>query len=469
VAGPLYDGSDGATCTFRNQGARIAWAHRLGDWQDAAGTAQGPRAFATVKVRPGDASHSLRIDVTGLARAWLDGRYANEGLFLMGAAGQDAGVALFHSREAADAALRPVLILTLRNGGELKLDARADTTLDCSTYQSLGARPTLSAGSGHRAALQFDLPGTPQPVVRATLELTVERAFGDVTLGVFRIDPAAATSPRPTAGPGIAARYPRDAGIGKDADVLMATGFEDASWRRAWSYVDPRSAVEIVERPTAQGFAPLQGRALQVRIPAGQNLGLDMGYRFAGKAGREPEEIWFRYYLRLGHDWMPRDGGKLPGLSATYSQAGWGGRKADGSTGWSMRGNFAATPSPGNPYRGRTPIGTYAYHADMQDQFGDAWPWSGDGSVLARDRWYCIEQYVKVNRPGVRDGVIRAWVDGVPVFERTGLHLRDIDSIRIEQVWMNVYFGGTDPTPADLHLFIDNVVVARSYIGPMAP
>jgi len=34
---------------------------------------------------------------------------------------------------------------------------------------------------------------------------------------------------------------------------------------------------------------------------------------------------------------------------------------------------------------------------------------------------------------------------------------------------MNVYYGCTAPAPTDLHLFIDNVVIARKYIGPMLP
>lgn len=33
---------------------------------------------------------------------------------------------------------------------------------------------------------------------------------------------------------------------------------------------------------------------------------------------------------------------------------------------------------------------------------------------------------------------------------------------------MNVYHGGMALSPSDQHLFIDNVVVARKYIGPMA-
>jgi hypothetical protein len=135
-----------------------------------------------------------------------------------------------------------------------------------------------------------------------------------------------------------------------------------------------------------------------------------------------------------------------------------------------MRGSFSRVPDRNSPYHDLTPIGTYAYHADMEEDFGDTWDWSSNGrALLARNRWYCIEQYFKVNQPGRKDGILRAWVDGLPVYERTGIRVRDIPSIKIEQIWMNVYYGGASPSPAELHLFIDNVVIARKYIGPMTP
>jgi hypothetical protein len=134
-----------------------------------------------------------------------------------------------------------------------------------------------------------------------------------------------------------------------------------------------------------------------------------------------------------------------------------------------MRGAFYRQPEPTNPYRNFTPIGTYAYHPDVGDFWGDDWAWSiGHRGLLERNHWYCIEQYLKVNQPGYKDSVFRAWVDGQLVFEKTGFRVRDVGSIRIEQVWMNVYYGGTAPSPQDQHLFIDNVVIARRYIGPMS-
>jgi hypothetical protein len=64
--------------------------------------------------------------------------------------------------------------------------------------------------------------------------------------------------------------------------------------------------------------------------------------------------------------------------------------------------------------------------------------------------------------------VLRAWIDGQLVFERTDVRYRVVPTLRIEELWMNVYHGGTAKAQKDMSLYIDNVVVARRYIGPMA-
>jgi hypothetical protein len=159
----------------------------------------------------------------------------------------------------------------------------------------------------------------------------------------------------------------------------------------------------------------------------------------------------------------------MPGISGTYGIAGWGGRKSDGTDGWSARGQFFKSIPAGtsNPLAGRHPIGTYCYHADMAGQYGDNWVW-GDHALgfLENDRWYCVEQFLKLNNPGKADGVLRAWIDGKPAFEKTDIRFRKVDKLKIEQIWMNVYHGGTAPSPHEQHLCIDNVVIAREYIGP---
>ena len=206
-----------------------------------------------------------------------------------------------------------------------------------------------------------------------------------------------------------------------------------------------------------------------MKIAEGATGALNTLYKFKREIGEEPEEIFFRYYLRLADDWnQTLQGGKMPGISGTYGVAGWGGRKVDGTDGWSARGSFSLTIPEGNPLAGLTPMGNYCYHADMKGYYGNVWIWQeGYRGFLENNRWYCVEQYLKMNTPGEKDGIIRAWIDGGPAFEKTDIRFRLVDKLKIEQIWMNVYHGGKKPSPYDQHLYIDNVVIARKYIGPM--
>ena len=43
---------------------------------------------------------------------------------------------------------------------------------------------------------------------------------------------------------------------------------------------------------------------------------------------------------------------------------------------------------------------------------------------LADNRWYCIETHEQLNTPGVNNGVLEAWVDGVKVLTRTDILFR---------------------------------------------
>ena len=264
-------------------------------------------------------------------------------------------------------------------------------------------------------------------------------------------------------GDGLAARYPGDRGITSDSGVICATGFESGSWRLKWSGGE-RPTVRVVTEDAPRRFEPWQDAALRIAVLAGEHYGASLQYEFKPRIGYEPEDIYFRYYLRLGDDWDPQRGGKLPGIGGTYGRGGWGGRPSDGRNGWSARGQFNGRRE------GRTPVGFYCYHADMKGKYGASWIWQRDGlGYLENNRWYCIEQYVKLNTPGANDGVLRGWVDGKPAFEKTDVRMRDVAELKIECIWINVYHGGQWSAPSDDHLFIDNVVIAREYIGPMVP
>lgn len=244
-------------------------------------------------------------------------------------------------------------------------------------------------------------------------------------------------------------------------DILFSCDFESETWYEEWGMRRRDEHTDVIATDPLRKFKPLRGKALRIKVGQGEHYGVSIEYRFKERLGREPEEIYFRYYLRLADDWNPAEGGKLPGIAGTYGRAGSGGRRVNGRDGWSARGLFLGQKN------GRTPIGFYCYHADMRGQYGSNWVWDKDRlGYLESNRWYCMEQYARMNAPGQNDGIPRGWVDGRPAFEKTDVRMRDVETLKIETVWLNVYLGGSWTARSDHHLYIDEVVIARKYIGP---
>ena len=124
------------------------------------------------------------------------------------------------------------------------------------------------------------------------------------------------------------------------SDVYFACGFESDAWHEEWGLRRRPERLDTVASDPAREFEPLRGKALRVRVDRGGHYGGSLQFHFRKRLGREPEEVYFRYYLRLADDWDPARGGKLPGIAGTYGRAGWGGRRVDGRNGWSARGLF---------------------------------------------------------------------------------------------------------------------------------
>ena len=253
-------------------------------------------------------------------------------------------------------------------------------------------------------------------------------------------------------------------GLASRNDILLVCDFEQEEWWPAWGSRRQPVNTALVGGDKAFGG---KGKSLQVTTPRGEHTGTSFAYKFRERLGAEPDEIYFRYYLKFDPDWKhATSGGKLPGISGTYGKAGWGGRKVNGSDGWSARGLFETRNGADS-----TAIGFYCYHADMRGRYGENWRFQ---PRLEHGRWYCVEQYCKLNTPGEAggrgksDGILRGWIDGQVAFEKTDIRFRDVDSLKIEEVWVNVYHGGERPVPnEDIHLYLDNLVIARQPIGPL--
>lgn len=454
----LFDGDRGVSCSHFMEGV-LPWKRRGGDWRDASRVLFGEAPFAVAK----PIEQTVIWDVSAMVRVWAKTGEKRGGFFLKPV--RNSGYARFHSREARSVTDWPMLVLELSDGQREILKPKADSSLDCSSSQGVGGAPTLDVSGQHNTVLQFELPLPVKglTIIRAKLMLSKIVAGGALEIGVFALEaPNFSVAPVAT---GLAIKYPLDREIELHPDVIFATGFDEAgNWKSRWAK-GAYGETNIVGEDIQLSFIPLQGSALRVNLKKGSNLGFEARLNLKDHGG-EPEELYFRYYLRLANDWNPNIAdGKLPGMAGTYGEAGWGGRRVDGSDGWSLRGLFVRMFPKDHPMFGLTQIGTYAYHAEMTGTYGDFWIWPG--ALLARNRWYCIEQHVRMNRPGLSDGNMRVWVDGRLVMDRTKIRLRNVDRLRIETVWLNTYHGGAEVSPHDQHLYFDNVVVARNYIGPM--
>ncbi len=461
AAPPIW--KSGASSILYNIAAGLPWKHEGGDWIDAKGTSQGPDPFATFQsVAPG----RVVTDVTQLIKAYRKGTIDNQGVLIKGRRG--SAIANFFSLESDSESKRPTLVISMRDGTQYAIPATADTHLDPTTRRSLGNRASLKLGGDKQTILIFfpiDSVPSEKPMAKAELLLHMSKRYGNkpVIADIYAIHAGGRRKKQPTQ-MGIAANYLKDNGLQDNPDVILAEKFERSRWTSDWS----ETAGQISLTSDTPLFTPIDGNALQVQFRKGTRNAANITYKFGEKLGAEPESVYFRYYIWLSEDWNPIVGGKFPGIAGTYGKAGWGGRKSDGFNGWSTRGAYRKPVGAINPLHGLTPIGTYAYTADMRGKYGKYWPWPIDlNGLLEKKRWYAIEQFVQLNTPGERDGILKSWVDGKLALDKRDIMYRKTDDLKIDRVWINFYHGGTTVIPTTQHLYIDNVVIAKKYIGPM--
>ena len=240
---------------------------------------------------------------------------------------------------------------------------------------------------------------------------------------------------------------------------LPPLGFGDGFTHLSlWDGRTPSSRNRV--RLTEDGY---RDSALRVDIPKGSHYGADFHLHLDDTSEVAPDELYFRYYVRFDENWRTTSSGKLPGFSGVYGSSGKGGHRSSTSEpGWSARLMFG----PNHTTDDRIDLGYYVYHLGQETRYGDGLGWNEAGKLKAGD-WYCLEGAVEINQPGVADGSLRAWVDGTPAFDLSGLEFRrpTEPAIEIESFWFNVYYGGKAVAPQNLGLTIDEVMVDTSRVG----
>ncbi len=245
---------------------------------------------------------------------------------------------------------------------------------------------------------------------------------------------------------GIAVRHRGDIGIEGDPAVIFAENFEAGTlsrFERVWGefrFVDPGHNLfpsrYALEWAMPQKKGPIGGSAWSWLKP---------GY----------DQVYARVYW-----WLPPDlkvdnmhGWSLvavrPGIDFPGSAAG---TKSDGTDKFDMCMDF--------PWLN---LSAYVYHPEQRDRWGDHFQ---TGFKMDLNRWYCIEIMQKANVPGKRDGEMAIWIDGRLIKHWRGLRLRDVPELKINLVTLALYIHNNQYGVNRVRY--DNLVVATSYIGPVA-
>jgi hypothetical protein len=159
-----------------------------------------------------------------------------------------------------------------------------------------------------------------------------------------------------------------------------------------------------------------------------------VGFRWRPSNLQGAHAACLNYSVFLPADFDFRKGGKLPGLFGGSAPA--GGVKVDGKNGFSVR----------YMWRDKGDGEVYAYI-----------PAAPEGRGISIDRgkfrlspgkWNTLTQEVVLNDPGSKNGLLRVWLNGELVIEQKRMHYRDTDTLTIDGVMADVFYGGSDPSYA---------------------
>ena len=205
--------------------------------------------------------------------------------------------------------------------------------------------------------------------------------------------------------------------------------------------------------------AGISGRAMNVFIPKGSIDPVSMktrGLPYGGTGfksllpGNGYNFARLSYKVRFPVDFQQARGGKLPGLCGGVCNG--GGVMPTGTDGFSARymwtGNFAGS--------------VYAY---LPTSVIQGTPIGSRQIPLDRGRWIKLTQEIKLNKPGHTDGYIKVWSDDALVVDQQGLTFRTTSTLKVDRIYFDVFYGGSDDTwaaPQDTTIqFAEFRVMAR--------
>jgi hypothetical protein len=135
-------------------------------------------------------------------------------------------------------------------------------------------------------------------------------------------------------------------------------------------------------------------------------------------------------------------GGKLPGLLGVepgVSPSLPTGGKDAGNHGWSGRLMWLGPTAYAHVLPRTNEIASYMYYPEQDGDYGEN-IWWNTGFVAGE--WQHIAQCHTMNTPDRADGVLRAWIDGKLVVDRTDFVYREHDDVGISHLSWSIFRGG---------------------------
>jgi hypothetical protein len=152
------------------------------------------------------------------------------------------------------------------------------------------------------------------------------------------------------------------------------------------------------------------------------------------------EHALLSYRVRFPSEFDFVRGGKLPGLYGGKGNS--GGIIPNGADGFSFR-LMWGKDGAGEVYAylpSSVKYGTGFFRGKFRFQ---------------RGTWHQVVEEIRLNTPGKSDGVLRFWFDGSLIGERTDLIVRTVESLKVNGLFFDCFFGGNDDTWApsrDTHI-----------------
>jgi len=265
---------------------------------------------------------------------------------------------------------------------------------------------------------------------------------------------------------GLAARFPGDAGIASHPDVIFADDFEDGELGARWD--EARNENEIVLSLTDPGHPGLGARALRVEARLGENTGGGLTKWFEAA-----DPVYIRFYVKFDpacdyvHHFVTLRANR--GLTGRDRWSGFGGAglKPTGDE------RFSTALEPWGDWGKLTPPGAwnfYSYWHEMKPS-PDGKYWGNSfrpekTDLIPRGEWICAEFMLKHNSPGQPDGEQAFWINGVEQGRWSEINWRKSEELMANALTLETYVTDRWTKNSSNIVWFDNVVIAKSLIGP---